>query len=141
MRAQLWTWFVGMIVLTFPWHWVGILGMPRRMAFYDYADPQIAAQAIWVTMSVVGAAILVLSGVLFLVVLARGQTALRIEPAAYRFSVAVHPPRVLPAALNGFGLWLGLMVALTIVNYGFPIAHSLATPGTAVPAIKVGERQ
>ena len=82
MRAQLWTWFVGMIVLTFPWHWVGILGMPRRMAFYDYTDPQIAAQAVWVTMSVVGAAILVLSGVLFLVVLARGQTALRIEPAS-----------------------------------------------------------
>jgi cytochrome c oxidase subunit 1 len=110
------------------------------MAFYDYTDPQIAAQAPWVTMSVIGAAILVLSGVLFLVVLARGQTALRIEPAAYRFSVAVRPPSALPAALNGFGLWLGLMVALTIVNYGFPIAHSLATPGTAVPAIKVGER-
>ena len=140
MRAQLWTWFAGMIVLTFPWHWVGILGMPRRMAFYDYTDPQIAAQAIWVTMSVIGAAILVLSGVLFLVVLVRGQTALRIEPPAYRFSIAVRPPRVLPAALNGFGLWLGLMVALTIVNYGFPIAHSLATPGTAVPAVKVGER-
>jgi cytochrome c oxidase subunit 1 len=52
----------------------------------------------------------------------------------------VRPPRALPAALNGFGLWLGLMVALTIVNYGFPIAHSLATPGTAVPAVKVGER-
>ena len=45
MRAQLWTWFVGMIVLTFPWHWVGILGMPRRMAFYDYTDPSIAPQA------------------------------------------------------------------------------------------------
>ena len=42
MRAQLWTWFVGMIVLTFPWHYVGILGMPRRMAFYDYTDPAIA---------------------------------------------------------------------------------------------------
>src|SRR5271157_2614018 len=58
MRAQLWTWFVGMIVLTFPWHWVGILGMPRRMAFYDYTDPQIAPQAARVTMSVVGGAIL-----------------------------------------------------------------------------------
>jgi cytochrome c oxidase subunit 1 len=44
MRAQLWTWFIGMIVLTFPWHWVGILGMPRKMAFYDYADPAIAPQ-------------------------------------------------------------------------------------------------
>src|SRR5262249_55780989 len=102
--------------------------------------PAIAAQAASVTMSVVGGAILVLSGVLFFVVLLRGQTAPWTEPEAYRFSVAVRPPRALPAALNGFGLWLGLMVALTIVNYGFPIAHSLATPGTAVPAVKVGER-
>jgi cytochrome c oxidase subunit 1 len=141
MRAQLWTWFIGMIVLTFPWHWVGILGMPRRMAFYDYADPAIAPQAASVTMSVVGGAILVISGVLFFVVLLRGQTAPRTEQAAYGFSVAVRPPRALPAALNGFGLWLGLMVALTIVNYGFPIAHSLATPGTAVPAVvNVGGR-
>ncbi len=37
MRAQLWLWFVGMVVTTFPWHWVGILGMPRRMAYFDYA--------------------------------------------------------------------------------------------------------
>jgi cytochrome c oxidase subunit 1 len=56
----------------------------------------------------------------------------------YRFSVAAHPPRSLPAALNGFGLWLGLMIGLTIVNYGFPIAHLLVIPGTAVPAIIVG---
>jgi hypothetical protein len=32
------------------------------------------------------------------------------------------------------------MVGLTIVNYGFPIAHLLATAGTAVPAINVGVR-
>jgi cytochrome c oxidase subunit I len=115
--------------------------MPRRMAFYDYTDPAIAAQAVWVTMSVIGGAILVVSGALFLVVLARGQTASRSEPGTYRFSVAVRPPRSLPAALNGFGLWLGLMVALTIVNYGFPIAHALATQGSAVPAVKIGARQ
>jgi cytochrome c oxidase subunit 1 len=138
MRVQLWTWFIGMIVLTFAWHYVGILGMPRRMAYYDYGDPVIAAQAPWVTMSVVGGAILLVSGVLFLIVLARGQMAPRTEAGFYRFSVAVHPPRTLPAALNGFGLWLGLMVALTIVNYGFPIAHVWATAGTAVPAIYVG---
>jgi cytochrome c oxidase subunit I len=91
-------------------------------------------------MSVIGGAILVLSGALFLTVLARGQTAPRAEAEPYRFSVAVHPPRALPAALNGFGLWLGLMVGLTIVNYGFPIAHLLATPGTAVPAVRVDAR-
>jgi cytochrome c oxidase subunit 1 len=141
MRAQLWTWFAGMIVLTFPWHYVGILGMPRRMAFYDYTDPVIAAQAASVTMSVIGGVILVVSGGLFLIVLARGQMAPRTEPGLYRFSVAAHPPRTVPAALNGFGLWLGLMIALTIVNYGFPIAYLLATPGNAVPAVMVGKRQ
>ena len=45
MRTQLWLWFIGMIVTTFPWHWVGILGMPRRMAYFDYADPALAPQA------------------------------------------------------------------------------------------------
>jgi cytochrome c oxidase subunit I len=141
MRAQLWTWFVGMIVLTFPWHYVGILGMPRRMAFYDYSDPVIAEQAVWITLSVIGGAILVVSGALFLIVLVRGQMAARVEPGVYRFSVAAHPPRSLPAALNGFGLWLSLMVGLTIVNYGFPIVHLLATPGTAVPAIVAGSER
>src|SRR5215475_9378409 len=135
MRLQLWTWFIGMIVVTFPWHYVGILGQPRRMAYYDYSNPAIAPEAGWVTMSALGGFVLVLSGVLFLFILARGQTAPRTEPGIYGFSVAAHPPQRLPAALNGFGLWLSLMIALTIVNYGFPILHLLSTPGTAVPAI------
>ena len=141
MRAQLWLWCVGMIVLTFPWHYVGILGMPRRMAFYDYSDPAIAAQAAPVMLSVIGGAIVVVSGALFLIVLIRGQMAPRVEPGVYRFSVAVRPPRTLPAALNGFGLWLGLMIGLTVVNYGFPVANLLFTPGTAVPAVIVGARR
>ena len=138
MRLQLWLWIIGMTVLTFPWHYVGILGMPRRMAYYDYSDPAIAAQASWVIVSVIGGAIVVVSAILFFVILARGQTARRVEPGTYRFSVAVHPPRRLPAALNGFSLWLSLMVGLTVLNYGFPIANLVATPGTAVPAVMVG---
>jgi cytochrome c oxidase subunit 1 len=138
MRAQLWTWFAGMIVLTFPWHYVGILGMPRRMAFYDFTDPALAAQALSVTASVVGGAILVVSGVLFLAVLVRGHLAARVQPGEYRFSVAVHQAQSVPKVLNGFGLWFGLMVALTVVNYGFPILHLLATPETSVPAIRIG---
>ena len=137
MRAQLWTWFVGMIVLTFPWHWVGILSMPRRMAFYDYSDPTLAAWASPVIMSVIGAVILVISGVLFMAVLIDGHRTPRAEPGTYRFSVAVHEPRSLPAALNGFGLWIGLMVGLTVINYGFPILNLLSS-GTAVPAVMVG---
>ena len=138
MRTQLWLWFVGMIVTTFPWHYVGILGMPRRMAFYDYANPAVSPQAFSVTMSVVGGLILVVSTVLFFIVLTRGQIAPKREQEPYRFAVAVHQPARLPVALNSFGLWLGLMVGLTLINYGFPIVQLMALRETSVPVVYVG---
>ncbi|MGB6958240.1 MAG: b(o/a)3-type cytochrome-c oxidase subunit 1, partial [Bradyrhizobium sp.] len=100
VRTQLWLWFIGMIVTTFPWHWVGILGMPRRMAFYDYSDPAISPEAFSVSLSVVGGLILLTSGILFLIVLARGMRTPAADPGAYRFSIPVHPVRSVPLALN-----------------------------------------
>ena len=46
VKTQLWLWFVGMMVLTMPWHLVGLLGMPRRMAYYDYTNPDVAAAGV-----------------------------------------------------------------------------------------------
>src|SRR5580700_10746767 len=138
MRAQLWLWFVGMIVTTFPWHYVGILGMPRRMASYDYTNPAIAPQALSVSISVFGGLLLVISGYLFFAVLIHGHLAPQTNPGEYRFSVAVHEPVRVPIALNGFALWLTLMIALTVINYGYPIAQLLAIKGNAVPAVYVG---
>ena len=55
------------------------------------------------------------------------------------FQVAtIHPPTSVPVALNGYSLWLVLMVGLTVVNYGFPIAQLLALKNTSVPAVYVG---
>ena len=86
MRAQLWLWFVGMVVTTFPWHWVGILGMPRRMAYFDYGDPALWADAVPVALSAIGGFILLASGILFLAVLVRGQRAPVVETEPYRFA-------------------------------------------------------
>ena len=52
--------------------------------------------------------------------------------------IACHAGERTPALLNTFGLWVGMMIALTIVNYGFPIVQLASLPGTAVPAISVG---
>jgi cytochrome c oxidase subunit I len=141
MRAQLWLWFVGVVVTTFPWHWVGILGMPRRMAYFDYGDPALSADAVPVALSALGGFILVASGFLFLAVLVRGQRAPVVETEPYRFATAVHPPVAVPAALNGFGLWIALMVGLTITNYGYPIVQLALRPGGAVPAVYIGAQR
>jgi cytochrome c oxidase subunit 1 len=141
MRAQLWLWFIGMIVTTFPWHWVGILGMPRRMAYFDFTSPALQPQAFSVTISTFGSLLLVLSGALFLLVLIQGQFGARIEAGLYRFSTAIHPPTRIPAALNGYALWLALMIGLTVTNYGFPIAQLALRSDTSVPAVYVGSQQ
>jgi cytochrome c oxidase subunit I len=141
MRAQLWTWFIGMIVLSFPWHWVGLLGMPRRMAYYDYTDPSLAPLATSVILSTIGGAILVLSGLLFVTVLVRGHRAGAVDPGPYRFAETLHPPVRVPAPLNGYAVWVGLMVGLTILNYGFPIAQLVANPATNVPPVFVGAQR
>ncbi len=138
IRWQLWLWFVGMIVLTFPWHYVGILGMPRRMAYFDYTDPEIAAQAVFVMISVVGGAMLVVSAVLFFIILIGAHRGPRIVVEEYRFSKAVHQSATVPVALNGFALWLTLMICLTLVNYGYPIAQLMSLPQTSVPAVYIG---
>jgi len=140
MRTQLWLWFIGMMVTTFPWHWVGILGMPRRMAYYDYTNPALAPEALSVELSALGGCILVISGLLFLVILFRGQRAPAAEAGSYQFATAIHAPVRVPAPLNGFALWLALMIGLTITNYGFPIAQLIARPEASVPAVYVGSQ-
>ncbi|CAM2192623.1 Cytochrome C oxidase subunit I [Paraburkholderia kururiensis] len=141
MRWQLWLWFIGMMVTTFPWHYAGILGMPRRMAFFDYSNPAIAPEAITVVISFFGALILVASAVLFFIVLARGHQGAPEPARKFEFSVAVHPPRTLPVALNSFGLWIALMIGLTVVNYGYPIAQLMVLKQTSVPAVWMGAQR
>ena len=137
MKWQLWLWFVGMMVTTIPWHFTGLLGMPRRMAYFDYSHPALEPQAITVTISSIGGLLLVVSGLIFIWILATARGRPAATPPAYTFSTPVHAGPV-PRALNGFSLWVGLMVALTIVNYGLPIVQLAAIEETSVPVIRVG---
>jgi len=137
VKTQLWLWFVGMMVLSMPWHLVGLLGMPRRMAYYDYSDPALQPQAWTVTASTVGGMVLVVSAILLVFILARARSNAA-APAMFTFSRSAYPGERTPAALNTFGLWVAMMIGLTIVNYGYPIAQLAMLKETSVPAIPIG---
>ncbi len=139
VKTQLWLWFVGMLVLTLPWHWVGLLGMPRRMAYFDYTDPAIAPQAWTVIVSVIGGVVLLVSALLFVGILASARKRVS-APAPFTFSTAEHALGKTPMALNGFSIWVALMIALTVVNYGFPIYQLAMLKNTSVPVIPMGAR-
>ena len=53
-RLQLWLWFIGMMVMTLPWHYLGLQGQWRRVATFNYADPIIAGWGPWVIVSLRG---------------------------------------------------------------------------------------
>jgi cytochrome c oxidase subunit I len=140
VKTQLWLWFVGMMVLAMPWHWVGLLGMPRRMAYYDYSHPDLQSQAWTVIASTIGGLMLVLSAVLLVWILARAHRTARTAPPTFTFSRPAHAGMTTPVALNGFGLWVAMMIALTIVNYGFPIAQLAMLKEASVPVVPIGSR-
>jgi len=47
-----------MMVMTLPWHWLGLQGQWRRVANFNYADPIIAAWGPWVLVSFFGGLVL-----------------------------------------------------------------------------------
>lgn len=123
-RVQLWMWFIGMMVMSLPWHWLGLQGQWRRVAQFDYSNPIIAAWGPWVIVSLTGGILLLLSALLFirnLISFRRGPVA---AAAPFRFALAVHPLTHVPRALNGFGLWNALVLFLMVTAYGWPIAQA-----------------
>ena len=128
LRLQLWLWFLGMMVMTLPWHWLGLQGQWRRVANFNYDNPIIAGWGPLVLVSVGGGLVLLVSALLFLrnlAVLHRGLPAAAPRPL---YALAVHPPQQVPAALNGFGLWNVLVLILMLLAYGYPLAQFVIAP-------------
>lgn len=124
-RLQLWLWAIGMMVMTIPWHFLGLQGQWRRVAAFDYTDPIIAGWGPWVVVSLVGGLILLVSAALFVWNLIPKRFSPGIEPQPYAFALAAHPPHRVPGVLNGFALWNVLVAILMAAAYGWPILQFL----------------
>jgi cytochrome c oxidase subunit I len=123
-RLQLWLWFSGMMVMSLPWHWLGLQGQWRRVAQFDYSNPIIAAWGPWVVVSLFGGLLLLSSALLFIWNLATFRRRAFAALMPYHFALALHPPTRVPAALNGFGLWNALVLFLMLAAYGWPIGEA-----------------
>jgi cytochrome c oxidase subunit I len=130
-RRQLWLWFVGMLVTTLPWHWLGLSGQWRRVAHFDYSDPLIAWWAPWVTVSFVGGLLLLASAALLiwnLVSFHFAETRAAAPAGPEPYAVALNPVGRVPAVLNGFATWNWVLLVLMLIAYGWPVAQFFVTP-------------
>ncbi|WP_024276107.1 cbb3-type cytochrome c oxidase subunit I [Hyphomicrobium sp. 802] len=123
LRLQLWLWAIGVVVTTFPWHILGLMGQPRRVATFDYSNPAMADWQPWTLVSMVGGFVMLAAALLFLWNLASIFFASRVPSRQMHYAVAVYPPKRMPNALNGFGLWNTVTAFLMLVAFGYPIAQ------------------
>jgi cytochrome c oxidase subunit 1 len=136
-RWQLWLWFWGMMITTIPWHIAGLMGQPRRVAAFDYADPLIARMGTLVIISVVGGVILLISSILLIVILVRSHFGAKAQTEPFAYAVAVNPLMRVPPALNGFGLWNAIVAVLMVLAYGYPIGQFFFLKQHSVPAVGI----
>jgi cytochrome c oxidase subunit I len=136
-RWQLWLWFWGMLITTIPWHITGLMGQPRRVATFDYADPLNAPMGPLVIISVIGGLILLISATLLIVILVRSHFGERMVGAPLRYALAVNPPTHVPASLNGFALWNAIVLVLMTIAYGYPVGQFFFLKQHSVPAVAV----
>ena len=123
---QLWLWTIGMLVLTMPWHVLGLLGQPRRISSAPYDSPLVAQWDPHETAMIVGGAILLVSALLFVLNLLMSHMTTRIHDDTHgEWAVAVYPPMSVPKPMNGFALWNGIVAVWMVVAYGIPIVQLL----------------
>ena len=139
LRQQLWWWTIGMMVMTLPWHYLGLEGQWRRVAQFDYSDPHIAEWGPWVLVSLAGGVLLLLSALRFIVnLLSLHWRAPGEAPPPLEFARPAHEVTQVPAVLNGFSLWNLLVLILMAAAYGFPIGHALVERAPAAIVHRMG---
>ena len=140
-QVQLGLWFLGMLVLTLPWHVTGLMGMPRRYASFDYTNPFYGRMSGLVIASVIGGAMLLVSVILLMINLVGAHMARKADTGLLRWALSTNPPHRVPSTLNGFGLWNALVAVMLLVAYGFPLVDLAINPAPGAPAVAVTQRE
>jgi cytochrome c oxidase subunit 1 len=131
--TQLWLWFLGMLVLTLPWHQLGLNGQPRRISSTPYDAALVDRWVANETIMIVGGAILLISALLLLYGLIRTHgNAQPVANPEVEYAESLHPMPRIPPLLNGFAFWNVILLVYMVASYGYPIVQFflLDTHGT-----------
>ncbi|MGB5279300.1 MAG: b(o/a)3-type cytochrome-c oxidase subunit 1 [Gammaproteobacteria bacterium] len=132
-NTQLWLWFIGMLVLTLPWHQLGIAGQPRRISSTPYDESLVQSWLTSEALMIIGGLILFLSALMLVIVLFKTHgNSLVAENREVEYAESLHPVQRMPHLMNSFGFWVGLIVVYMVASYGYPILQFflLETHGT-----------
>lgn len=137
--AQVWTWFVGMVVFSNAMHMLGLLGAPRRTPLGEalYVPDEWNGHLLRVS---IGGTILLVSVILYLVVMYKTFRGPKVDPALVPeapIAESIRHPQLTPVWLDRFKPWLIAAALLLLLSYGPQLVDqimdmSLNAPGTDI---------
>ncbi|HBA66078.1 MAG TPA: cytochrome C oxidase subunit I [Methylococcaceae bacterium] len=119
--VQLWTWFIGMTILTTPWHVLGLLGQPRRISGVEYNSLLTLAWDPYELAMIFGGLVMLGSACLFVYNLAMTHRSQEVFEGEIEYAEPIHPVTDLPEYLNDFTLWNKVIAGLMALSFGVPI--------------------
>ena len=121
--SQLWMWLIGMVILTTPWHVLGLLGQPRRISTVTYNNLLTLAWQPYELAMIIGGLVLLGSACLFVYNLYKTQFSPATEAftETIEYAEPIHSVNALPEYLNDFKLWNKVIAVLMLISFGMPI--------------------
>lgn len=121
--VQLWTWFIGMSILTTPWHVLGLLGQPRRISSVVYNSLMTLAWEPYELLMILGGFVLLGSACLFIYILVKTQFGSTTEAfeGEVEYAEPLHAVKDLPDYLNDIKIWNKVIAVLMLISFGIPI--------------------
>jgi cytochrome c oxidase subunit 1 len=135
--AQVWTWFIGMIIFSNALHRLGILGAPRRTMLGAAPYLQTEWRAVLPLVGI-GGTILFVSSVLYFLNIVLTLVASRAPaPPVPEFAEALSGPEHAPVWLDRWRPWLALTAVLILIAYGPTLLRLALTTPLASPGLRV----
>ena len=135
-RVQPYLWFIGIALFSISYHIAGLRGLPRRVYSGTLTGEYGAPWQGLTKVAAVGATILFLSALTFIiVVLATWLAGKKIQAPAFEFALPLRPATAV-GLWDRFGLWTVLAVVLLGLAYGYPVVQLLAHPRYGSPAFQ-----
>jgi cytochrome c oxidase subunit 1 len=137
--ASVYTWFVGMAVMSLSMHWAGLLGAPRRASDVTYLGAQGALS--WHP-QMVGAAIggsIVALGVVLFIIVATGtyfNEAKVTTVPGLAFAPIDENAGPTPVVLDKLGRWATVAIVVAVLAYAGPIVQQLTIHSYLAPGMR-----
>ncbi len=136
--AQVWTWFVGMMIFSNAMHVVGLLGAPRRtpLGLAPYIPEEWSGHLLRVG---IGGTIMFFGMYMYVYIVAKTAWSKKAEPANVEVPLAesVQDPQDTPEWLDKWVPWLIGTVALLLVAYGPQLIDQISNISLTSPGFKV----